>query len=323
MPNIAVGFGNLASFEFTQRVARALAASTLVPEPYRFSIPNKRREGEWIDNPNAIPNCIIALNMASRLNADPLMVMQNLYIVEGRPSWSSQFVISAINSCGRFTALKFKLVRGEQMEVEYTISKWTGQYPNRSKVEETKKTKVRQLSCIAIATEKATGEVLESPEITMEMAVKEGWYGKAGSKWQTMPELMIRYRAASFFGRLYAPEILMGLRTQEEVVETLEAERDAAGVWGVPDGGVIEPDIEDVAGQAEEVQQGPAQHDPETGEVQDQAGPQQAETGQAPADQAAPAEAKPAERQPEFSRGRHRRQQDGGDLLGDTLTGAK
>lgn len=50
----------------------------------------------------------------------------------------------------------------------------------------------------------------------MEMAVKEGWYQKNGSKWQSMPEQMLRYRAASFFGRIYAPDLLMGLKTQEE-----------------------------------------------------------------------------------------------------------
>jgi hypothetical protein len=42
---------------------------------------------------------------------------------------------------------------------------------------------------------------------------------KAGSKWKTMPELMMRYRAAAFFGRLYAPEITMGMHSVEEVVD--------------------------------------------------------------------------------------------------------
>ncbi|MEG2268721.1 MAG: recombinase RecT, partial [Acinetobacter sp.] len=58
--------------------------------------------------------------------------------------------------------------------------------------------------------------LVESSKISMEMAVKEGWYTKNGSKWKTMPEQMLRYRAASFFGRVYAPELLMGLRSVEE-----------------------------------------------------------------------------------------------------------
>jgi hypothetical protein len=53
----------------------------------------------------------------------------------------------------------------------------------------------------------------------MKMAKAEGWVSKNGSKWQTMPELMIRYRAAAFFGRLYAPEIMMGMQTMEEVID--------------------------------------------------------------------------------------------------------
>jgi hypothetical protein len=81
--------------------------------------------------------------------------------------------------------------------------------------------KLRNIVCKAWAIEAGTGERLESAEISMEMAVKEGWYQKNGSKWQTMPEQMLRYRAASFFGRIYAPEVLMGIRTQEEELESI------------------------------------------------------------------------------------------------------
>jgi hypothetical protein len=51
------------------------------------------------------------------------------------------------------------------------------------------------------------------------MAKAEGWLTRAGSKWQSMPELMIRYRAASFFGRLYCPDILNGMYTADEVAD--------------------------------------------------------------------------------------------------------
>ena len=51
----------------------------------------------------------------------------------------------------------------------------------------------------------------------MQMAKDEGWSTKNGSKWKTMPEQMLRYRSASFFGRIYAPEILMGFKTTDEV----------------------------------------------------------------------------------------------------------
>lgn len=160
------------AFELVQREAKAYASSELVPKEFR----------------NNIANCVIALNAARQCNANPLAVMQNLYIVHGKPSWSSSFIVAAINSCGRFSALNYRL-EGEG----------------------------KTLSCVAFATEKETGNVLESPKVTMAMAEAEGWISKNGSKWKTMPELMIRYRAATFFGRLYAPEILMGMHTVDEV----------------------------------------------------------------------------------------------------------
>ena len=223
-PQQSIGLLNLEAFELSQRIAKMLSASTLVPEQYRAVTKvkaGKDNNGNWLfreePNPNGLANCVIALNMASRLNADPLMVMQNLYLIEGRPSWSSQFIMAAINSCGRFSALRFELVDLGEKEIEYTETVWE----NRSKKNVVKKITIRDLSCVAFAVERETGERIESSKITMEMAVKEGWYGKNGSKWQTMPEQMLRYRAASFFGRVYAPELLMGLRSSEEEQERI------------------------------------------------------------------------------------------------------
>ncbi|MCU4489715.1 hypothetical protein KTI26_11015 [Acinetobacter ursingii] len=223
-PQQTIGLLNLDAFELSQRIAKMLSSSTLVPEQYRQTIKVKAGKDNFGNmiyrdepNPNGLANCVIALNMASRLNADPLMVMQNLYLIEGRPSWSSQFIMAAINSCGRFSALRFELEDLGEKEVEYTEVVWE----NRSKRNVTKKITLRDMSCVAFAVERETGERIESSKITMEMAVKEGWYGKNGSKWQTMPEQMLRYRAASFFGRVYAPELLMGLRSSEEEQERI------------------------------------------------------------------------------------------------------
>lgn len=223
-PQQTIGLLNLDAFELSQRIAKMLSSSTLVPEQYRQTIKVKTGKDQYGNmtfreepNPNGLANCVIALNMASRLNADPLMVMQNLYLIEGRPSWSSQFIMAAINSCGRFSALRFELKDLGEKEVEYTEVVWE----NRQKRNVTKKITLRDMSCVAFAVERETGERIESSKITMEMAVKEGWYGKNGSKWQTMPEQMLRYRAASFFGRVYAPELLMGLRSSEEEQERI------------------------------------------------------------------------------------------------------
>ena len=162
-------FGSIQGFEAGQRMAMMLTKSNLIPKSF---------QGQTGD-------CLIALNIANRIGADPIFVMQNLVIIHGRPSWSSQFIIAAINTCGKFSPLRFKF--------------------NKDKS-----------SCRAYAIELETKEELEGTEITLEMAKREGWSTKSGSKWVTMPEQMLRYRAASFFGRIYAPEILMGMRAVEE-----------------------------------------------------------------------------------------------------------
>jgi len=169
-----VGFSTSSGFELIQRQAKVLAASDLVPKEFKGNI----------------PNCIIGLEIANRIGASPLAVLQNIYIVHGKPSWSSQFIIAAINSTGKFSPLRFEM---------------TGEGDRRT--------------CTAWATDLATGDRLESPQVSMTMAKAEGWIEKSGSKWRTMPELMLRYRSATFFGRLYAPEILMGMQTVEEVVD--------------------------------------------------------------------------------------------------------
>jgi hypothetical protein len=219
-------------FEQLQRVAKALSASTLVPAQYRAFTEIKkfgRVEGHQ-PNPAGLPNCVVALNMAMRMGADPLMVMQNLYVIEGRPSWSSQFIIAAINSCGRFSPLRFEISEpGKSEKVKYTAVVWK----SGNKSEEAREVTIQHRTCRAWVIEKETGERLDGPTVSMQMSIDEGWLTKNGSKWQTMPEIMLRYRAASLFGRLYAPELLMGLQTQEEVHDFIDATPDGAGNYTV------------------------------------------------------------------------------------------
>ena len=47
----------------------------------------------------------------------------------------------------------------------------------------------------------------------------DGWHGKDGSKWKTMPEVMLKYRAAAFFARTECPEALMGVQTTDEIID--------------------------------------------------------------------------------------------------------
>ena len=232
MPIVAPGFGSLQGFELMQRAARLLSSSTLVPVAYRQTIEKLDRYGnvkESRENPNALANAVVALNMAQRMGADPLMVMQNLYIVEGRPSWSSQWIIAAINGCGRFSPLRFRIESRGEREIDYKSTYWD----NNQRHTKVEKVKINDKVCVAWAIEKETGEVIESPAVSIEMAVLEGWYTKNGSKWQTMDEVMLRYRTASFFGKLYAPELLMGLQTVEEAQDIIEASTGPDGTISV------------------------------------------------------------------------------------------
>lgn len=163
------------------KTATMISKSALVPDSYR----------------NSPENCLVAIDLANRQGLSPMMVMQNLYVVKGKPAWSGSFCAAAINGCGKFTAL------------EYVFVEEGGG------------------GCYARATRLSNGSVCVSDTITMKMAKDEGWLDKGGSKWKTMPRQMMMYRAASFFARAHCPEVLLGIQTVEEVqdVNGYEAEQ--------------------------------------------------------------------------------------------------
>ena len=169
-------FSGIQAFEDAQRIAKALASSTLIPTQF---------QGQ-----QGFANCLVALEIANRMNISPFLAMQHLHVIHGRPSWSSSFIIAMVNGSGRFSPLRFE-ISGEG----------------------------DSLACYAVATDVKSEQELKGPTITIAIAKKEGWFSKNGSKWQTMPELMIRYRAAAFWGRLYASDLLLGIQSQEEVVD--------------------------------------------------------------------------------------------------------
>ena len=291
MPIVAPGFGSLQGFELMQRAARLLSSSTLVPVAYRQTIEKLDRFGnvkESRENPNALANSVVALNMAQRMGADPLMVMQNLYIVEGRPSWSSQWIIAAINGCGRFSPLRFRIESRGDREIEFKSTYWE----NNQRHTKVEKVKINDKVCVAWAIEKETGEVIESPAVSIEMAVLEGWYTKNGSKWQTMDEVMLRYRTASFFGKLYAPELLMGLQTVEEAQDIIEATTGPDGTISVNvdelRGGLAQAQRQPAAADVTDVEsrdtQGATTAAPATSDPVDAAGAESSEPADSPRD---------------------------------------
>lgn len=135
-------------------------------------------------------NCAIAIDMATRMNMNPIMVMQNMYVVHGQPSLSSKLMIAMINNCGQFEPLRFE--HNGKGGDDFGYRAWTFRKSDT-------KHEFR----------------LEGAWITASMVKAEGW----GSKWKTMPEQMYKYRAAVFWARTNAPEVTMGLLTREEVEE--------------------------------------------------------------------------------------------------------
>lgn len=181
-------FATIENFKDIYDIGKMFASSTLVPQAY---------QGKAMD-------CTIAVDMANRMGVSPMFVMQNLYVVKGKPSWSGQACMSMIKA----TPI-YKNVRPVYFGEPDTDS-W---------------------GCYVRAEDKKTGEIINGAKVTIQMAKEEGWYSKKDkygnetSKWQTMPELMLAYRAASFFAKVYIPNSLMGCAVDGEVEDISEPAR--------------------------------------------------------------------------------------------------
>lgn len=174
-------YSSESAFELAQRQAKALCASSIVPDAYRGNI----------------PNTMIAMEIAVRTGASVMAVMQNLCVIHGKPSFEAKFIITQVNNSPHFGRVKYKFSGKEEND------SW---------------------GCRAMVIDKEDGELLTGPKVTMEMARKEGWLSKKGSKWQTMPELMLQYRAASFWQRIHAAELTMGFLSADEMRDVGPAE---------------------------------------------------------------------------------------------------
>lgn len=177
---------NFTAFENAQRIGKVLCQSQIIPQSYQ----------------NNLPNVIVALEIAARNKLSPVVVMQNLNVIKGLPTWSSKYIIAALTTA-RVDNLHYELAEDGNI----TVSGFGG------------KTTIKNLMCRAIANDRKTGEERVGPWVSMKMAVDEGWYGKDGSKWKTMPEMMIRYRAATFFASIYYPELSIGIEDEDSVAE--------------------------------------------------------------------------------------------------------
>ena len=165
---------NKDSFNQLLRAAQMLSQTSIIPQSYQ----------------NKPQDCFVAIEMANRMGVSPMVVMQNMYVVKGKPSWAGQACTMLINSCGKFKDVKH-VYTGEKGK------------PNRG--------------CYVTATRISDGSQVDGVEVTMQMAQSEGW--TSNSKWRNMPELMLAYRASAFFARVYCPEAMMGVQTAEEVYD--------------------------------------------------------------------------------------------------------
>ena len=172
-------FASENNFNCLMRVAETFAQSSIVPQQYQ-------------NNP---ADCMIAVDLANRMHLNPLFVMQQLYVVKGKPSWSGQACMSMIRASKEFTDVR----------PVYTGEKGTNTW-----------------GCYIQAARRPTGEIVKGPEVTIGIAKSEGWfskidrYGNEISKWKTMPELMLAYRASAFFARVHIPNTLMGFAVEGE-----------------------------------------------------------------------------------------------------------
>lgn len=162
------------------KMAESLAKSDLIPDNYR----------------NKPESCLIAIDVARQIGArSPIFVMQNLYVVKGKPSWSGQYCDA--------------IVRANFQKVKVDLS---GEGDERG--------------CKVTAYDD-NGNFCDGTRITIGMAKKEGWFSKQGSKWQTMPDLMLQYRAFAFFARVHCPDKLLGIHDEFENLDITKIEQKA------------------------------------------------------------------------------------------------
>lgn len=143
---------------------------------------------------------LIAVELADRLALPVMAIMQNVYVVHGKPAFSGAFYVSCINASGRYTP------------VEYEERNESG----------------KLVGCRVAVKRRADGKEIFGPWVTLEMAQREGWI-KNNPKWSTMPELMLRYRAASFFARTNCPDVVLGFAVEGEA-EDIAASEEAAKI---------------------------------------------------------------------------------------------
>jgi hypothetical protein len=171
-------------WELMQRQAKASSLCTFIPEAFKGNV----------------TNCLLAVELAEKMGLHWLTVMNSLHSIHGKFGWSAKFMIGRVNISGKY-ASDIRYEEGGEGDDQFCCA-WV--WEKTSENEKARK--------------------LVGTRVTIAMAKKEGWFGKSGSKWQTMPDQMLRYRAATFFCNTHAPELLMALPMSDELVDMKPAQ---------------------------------------------------------------------------------------------------
>ena len=182
------------TFEQALTFCNYLADSDLVPKDFR-------------GKPG---NCLIAMQWGSELGLKPLQALQNLAIINGRPSLWGDAVIALVRS---------------SPACEYVIE--------------------TQAADAATCKVKRRGEPEQERTFTMSDAHAAGLKGKAGP-WTQYPKRMLQMRARAFALRDVFPDVLRGLPVAEELMDypaTTEGPRNMGEAIVVTPPAIPEPPI--------------------------------------------------------------------------------
>ena len=180
-----------AALDHRYRLAKAFSMSGMVP-------------GHFQGKPEA---CLVAMLYAEQLGEHPMLLFQEMSVINGRPNTSARFAISRANKSGLLQGPISWKSKGAGDALEVTAS----------------------------ATLRETGEVITAT-VSMKEAAADGW--TRNPKYRSIPEQMLRWRAATRLINLYMPEVLFGLGVREEAeVRPVSVREEPAG------GGTVVADL--------------------------------------------------------------------------------
>ena len=178
------------SIEEGWRMAQILAKSQLVPKNFQ----------------NKPEDVLVAIQMGIEIGFAPMQALQSIAVINGRPSvWGDGFLALLMAS---------PLYADHDEYYEVGGARRDGLTPEDLKKDST----------TAVCTFWRRGKTTPvTRRFTVGQARKADLLGKSGP-WQTYPDRMLAMRARSWAGRDTFPDLLRGIRTAEEAMDTPDVE---------------------------------------------------------------------------------------------------